>query len=230
LALLTPLGHTSCSILRLTEHRIVVNATPSHLLQAVLTIMSDITKPKVAWDFNIATFWAGAQVPDWVQKSANLETILSELLASSVNGFRIIDGKFTFDKGKPKLPGNLLGGTLQTRSAGWRVLSLSRAVSDDLVPRLTASRLPQELLQLLRPRRLLADLHLLPAALLRPLLRLRGGAEGQLSEGVRNPARHAGRGCGVGTPGLWLTGPTPPGRRPRCFSSPVVRRFADPTA
>ena len=46
LALLTPLGHTSCSILRLTEHRIVVNATPSHLLQAVLTIMSDITKPK----------------------------------------------------------------------------------------------------------------------------------------------------------------------------------------
>ena len=98
--------------------------------------------------------------------------------------------------------GNLLGGTLQTRSAGWRVLSLSRAISDDLVPRLTASRLPQELLQLLGPRRLLADLHLLPAALRRPLLRLRGGAEGQLSEGVRNPARHAGRGCGVGTPGL----------------------------
>eukprot|EP00312_Isochrysidales_sp_CCMP1244_P030561 CAMPEP_0202802332 /NCGR_PEP_ID=MMETSP1388-20130828/102587_1 /ASSEMBLY_ACC=CAM_ASM_000864 /TAXON_ID=37098 /ORGANISM="Isochrysis sp, Strain CCMP1244" /LENGTH=304 /DNA_ID=CAMNT_0049472323 /DNA_START=96 /DNA_END=1014 /DNA_ORIENTATION=- len=75
---------------------------------AVLTIMSDITKPKVAWDFNIATFWAGAQVPDWVQKNAGIPHILSELLASSVNGFRIIDGKFTFDKGKPKLPGNLL--------------------------------------------------------------------------------------------------------------------------
>ena len=120
--------------------------------------------------------------------------------------------------------GNLLGGTLQTRSAGWRVLSLSRAISDDLVPRLTASRLPQELLQLLGPRRLLADLHLLSAALRRPLLRLRGGAEGQLSEGVRNPARHAGRGCGVGTPALWLTGPTPAGRRPRCF---LVLSYAD---
>lgn len=98
------------------------------------------------------------------------------------------------------------------------------------MPRLTASRLPQELLQLLRPRRLLADLHLLPAALLRPLLRLRGGAEGQLSEGVRNPARHAGRGCGVGTPGRVADRAYAGREEAAVLSSPVVRRFADPTA
>jgi len=108
------------STIKLTDLRVLIELEMKDesdfgtAFSAVLTIMSDITKPKVAWDFNIATFWAGAQVPDWVQKSANLETILSELLASSVNGFRIIDGKFTFDKGKPKLPGNLLGGCLKS--------------------------------------------------------------------------------------------------------------------
>jgi len=85
---------------------------------AVLTIMSDITKPKVESDLNIAAFWAGAQVPDWVQRSADLDGILSEFLASSVKNFRFIDGKFTH-KVKPKLPKlpalwNLLEGCLQS--------------------------------------------------------------------------------------------------------------------